>query len=45
MQHYFWVALYVCVVPETVEVAFKIGFPDVAHARLHCVLVKLGALA
>ena len=48
MQHYFWVASNVCVVPDTGKIAFSIGFPEVAlHARsrLHCALVKLGALA
>ena len=48
MQNYFWVASYVCVVPESGEVAFDNGVTEVAlHARalLHCVLVILGALA
>ena len=48
MQLYVWIASNVCVVPETGEIAFNVGFPEIvlhARAHLHCVLVKFGALA
>jgi len=48
MQHYFWVASHVCIEPETGKIAFNIDSPEVvlhARAHLHCVLVRLEALA
>ena len=48
MQHFFWAASNVCVVPESGEMALNIGFPEtMLHARAHlnCVLVRLEALA